>query len=67
MINHNKKIKSILTDVFNHQIENIERNKSILNEQLCDIVTKIYECKGKLVITGAVSYTHLTLPTILLV
>ena len=48
MVNHNKKIKSILTDVFNHQIENIERNKSILNEQLCDIVTKIYECKGKL-------------------
>ena len=52
MVNHNKKIKSILTDDFNHQIENIERNKSILNEQLCDIVTKIYECKGKLVITG---------------
>ena len=52
MVNHNKKIKSILTDVFNHQIENIERNKSILNEQLCDIVTKIYQCKGKLVITG---------------
>ena len=43
MINHNKKIKSILADVFNHQIENIERNKSILNEQLCDIVNKIYE------------------------
>lgn len=52
MINRNEKIKSILNDVFNFQIENIARNKSILDEQLCEIIIKIYECKGKLVIAG---------------